>query len=289
MAIAPVNKFISIAVPVAPGLQKLYEVPTGASALILYAQVANVGIGTFPTVTFIQRRESRSTKLTRDIRVIKDAEIPPNDAVVLVDGRLVLEKTPTTLDRIFISGVQSGVSTVTDVTYHEPLGVATVTTVDSHGFLKGDQITMGGIAFTCSNNNSGITTTIFPDPQASYTVIDVRDNVSFIVEVGTSNGINQLNWRPNKIYHYIQWNELKPDFVVDISSTLNLKMKSVMEYKSQFYNPKIVKDNTPISSKNFIEIIRYRALNLGRLVGVEAAEGFNVERFPSIKSFDDLN
>ena len=53
MAIAPVNKFISIAVPVAPGLQKLYEVPTGASALILYAQVANVGIGTFPTVTFL--------------------------------------------------------------------------------------------------------------------------------------------------------------------------------------------------------------------------------------------
>ena len=109
------------------------------------------------------------------------------------------------------------------------------------------------------------------------------------IKTKTSNGINQLNWRPNKIYHYIQWNELKPDFVVDISSTLNLKMKSVMEYKSQFYNPKIVKDNTPISSKNFIEIIRYRALNLGRLVGVEAAEGFNVERFPSIKSFDDLN
>ena len=109
------------------------------------------------------------------------------------------------------------------------------------------------------------------------------------IKTKTSNGINQLNWRPNKIYHYIQWNELKPDFVVDISSTLNLKMKSVMEYKSQFYNPKIVKDNTPISSKNFIEIIRYRALNLGRLVGVEAAEGFNVERFPSIRSFDDLN
>ena len=192
MAIAPVNKFISIAVPVAPGLQKLYEVPTGASALILYAQVANVGIGTFPTVTFLQRRESRSTGLTRDIRVIKDAEIPPNDAVVLVDGRLVLEKTPTTLDRIFISGVQSGVSTVTDVTYHEPLGVATVTTIDNHGFLKGDQITMGGIAFTCSNNNSGITTTIFPDPQASYTVINVNNLKSFVVEVGTSNGINHF-------------------------------------------------------------------------------------------------
>ena len=192
MAIAPVNKFISIAVPVAPGLQKLYEVPTGASALILYAQVANVGIGTFPTVTFLQRRESRSTGLTRDVRVIKDVEVPPNDAVIIVDGRLVLEKTPTTLDRIFISGIQSGVSTVTDVTYHEPLGVATVTTIDNHGFAKGDQITMGGIAFTCSNNNSGITTTIFPDPQASYTVINVNNLKSFAVEVGTSNGINHF-------------------------------------------------------------------------------------------------
>ena len=58
MAIAPVNKFISVAVPVAPGLQKLYEVPTGVSSLLLYAQVANVGIGTtYPTVTLIQRRE----------------------------------------------------------------------------------------------------------------------------------------------------------------------------------------------------------------------------------------
>ena len=53
MAIAPVNKFISVAVPVTPGKQKLYEVPTGTSALLLYLQVANVGIGaTFPKVTF---------------------------------------------------------------------------------------------------------------------------------------------------------------------------------------------------------------------------------------------
>ena len=98
MAIAPVNKFISIVVPVAPGLQKLYEVPTGTSALVLYAQVANVGVGTYPTVTFIQRRESRSTGLTRDIRVIKDVEIPPNDGVILIDGRMVLEKTPLIVD-----------------------------------------------------------------------------------------------------------------------------------------------------------------------------------------------
>ena len=112
MAIAPVNKFLSLAVPVAPGEQKLYEVPTGTSALLLYAQVSNVGINTYPTVTLIHRRESRSTNNSRDIRIIKDIEIPPNDAAVLIDGRLVLEKTATTLDRLFIKGNQTGITTV---------------------------------------------------------------------------------------------------------------------------------------------------------------------------------
>ena len=169
MAIAPVNKFLSVMVPVAPGEQKLYEVPTGTSALVLYSQVANVGAATtYPTVTFFQRRESRSTGLTRDIRVIKDVEIPPNDGVILVGGRMVLEKTPLIIDRVYIQGTQSGVGTITDVSYCEPLGLATVTTMDAHGFSAGEQVTLGGIAFTCSNNNSGITTTIFPDPQSSY-------------------------------------------------------------------------------------------------------------------------
>ena len=45
MAVAPVNKFLTVAVPVAPGPQKLYEVPTGVSSILLFAQVSNVGIG----------------------------------------------------------------------------------------------------------------------------------------------------------------------------------------------------------------------------------------------------
>ena len=192
MAIAPVNKFLSVMVPVAPGEQKLYEVPTGTSALVLYAQVANVGVGTYPTVTFIQRRESRSTGLTRDIRVIKDVEIPPNDGVILVDGRMVLEKTPLIIDRVFIQGTQSGVSTITDVSYCEPLGLATVTTIDAHGFNAGEQITLGGIAFTCANNNSGITTTIFPDPQSSYIVETAPTADAFTTRVGSSNGITHF-------------------------------------------------------------------------------------------------
>ena len=177
MAIAPVNKFISVAVPVTPGEQLLYEVPTGTSAILLYAQVANVGINTYPTVTFIvHRRESRSTGNKRDIRIIKDVEIPPNDAVILIDGRLILEKTALTLDRLYIQGSQTGVTTISDVQYDEPSGIATVTTMGVHGFSPNAQITMAGIAFTCPSG-TGITTTIFPDPQQSYVVDQIVDSV----------------------------------------------------------------------------------------------------------------
>ena len=201
MAIAPVNKFVSIAVPVSPGLQKLYEVPTGTSALLLYTQVSNVGIGvTYPTVTFIQKRTSRSTGNTRDIRVIKDAEIPPNDAVILIDGRLVLEKTPVILDQIYVQGTQQGVGIITNVLYDEPSGIATVFTKTNHNFSASDPITLAGIAFTCSGS-TGITTTIFPDPQQSYTVDTVVGVKEFSTVVGSSKGYPHFY---NSAIHYFE-------------------------------------------------------------------------------------
>tara|TARA_Y100001970_G_scaffold190305_1_gene231403 strand:- start:6036 stop:7697 length:1662 start_codon:yes stop_codon:yes gene_type:complete len=195
MAIAPVNKFVNIAVPVAPGAQKLYEVPTGTTSLLLYAQVANVGINTYPTITFLQRRVQRSTENTRDIRVLKDVEIPPNDAVILVDGRMVLEKTPLVLDQIYITGTQENVGIITGVTYDEPTGIATVMCKEKHNFSVDDPITMGGIYFTCTGS-TGITTNIFPDPQQSYNVVSIVDNVgtskTFSAFVGSSKGYTHV-------------------------------------------------------------------------------------------------
>ena len=192
MAIAPVNKFINVSVPVVPGKQKLYEVPTGTSALLLYLQVANVGIGvTYPTVTFSQQRTQRSTGNTSDTRVIKDVEIPPNDAAVLVDGRLVLEKTPLVLDKIFIEGTQQNVGIITGVNYDEPTGIATVMCGGLHKLNAGDPVCMSGIYFECSGS-TGITTNIFPNPQQSFIVDNIEGTVgsskTFSTVVGTSKG-----------------------------------------------------------------------------------------------------
>ncbi len=101
-------------------------------------------------------------------------------------------------------------------------------------------------------------------------------------------GVFQEPWRPNNIYHYIQWKSLKPDFVVDISDYFVTKIKAVKSFKSQFYNENEPVHNTPISTKNFIDSIEYRARDLGRLTNVDYAEGFIAARLPLIESISDL-
>jgi hypothetical protein len=182
MAVAPLNKFLTIAVPVAPGEQIVYTTPVGVSAILLYAQVANVGVNTYPTVSLTHRRKSTSARTsgnTRDIRVIKDVEVPPNDAVVIVDGRLVLERNAVINDSIVIQGTQSGIVSVTNCVYNNTSGITTITTFTPHNFNVNDEVTMSGLAFTCSGS-FGLTTSIFPSPQQSF-VVD-----SIIGSVGTS-------------------------------------------------------------------------------------------------------
>ena len=58
---------------------------------------------------------------------------------------------------------------------------------------------------------------------------------------------------------YIQWDDLEPDIILDISGHLDKKLEAVSAFKSQFYNPDSGEIETPISSKNFIESVKYRA------------------------------
>ena len=101
-------------------------------------------------------------------------------------------------------------------------------------------------------------------------------------------GVIQDAWRPKHVYHYIQWNTIEPDFVVDISDFIQTKIDAVKAYSSQFYDPKSTEPNSPISNKNFLDSVTYRAKDLGRLIGKEYAEGFTVERFVAIEKLDDL-
>lgn len=104
----------------------------------------------------------------------------------------------------------------------------------------------------------------------------------------THNGQQQQAWRPKLVYHYIQWKNLEPDFVVDVGDFIKKKEEAVFAYTSQFYDPNSDDPSTPISSSNFKESISYRARDLGRLIDAEYAEGFTVERYVAVDSLYDL-
>ena len=95
-------------------------------------------------------------------------------------------------------------------------------------------------------------------------------------------------WRPKHIFSYIQWLPLNPDFVVDISGYLDVKIKASLAYKSQFYDPESKEPETPISSKSFIDSINNRAEETGRIIWKDAGEGFiaqNILAVDNLKVF----
>ncbi|MBS9774482.1 MAG: bacillithiol biosynthesis deacetylase BshB1 [Tenacibaculum sp.] len=101
-------------------------------------------------------------------------------------------------------------------------------------------------------------------------------------------GIKQEKWRPKQVYHYIQWKNIEPDFVVDVTGFMDKKIASVMAYSSQVFDPKSNEPETPITSRNFLESIEYRAKDLGRLINVEYAEGFTTERYVAVENLSKL-
>jgi len=102
------------------------------------------------------------------------------------------------------------------------------------------------------------------------------------------NGENQGAWRPKHIFHYIQWKNIVPDFVIDISEFMDKKIEACLAYQTQFYNPDSKEPVTPIATKDFLESLTYRAQDLGRLSGVEYAEGYTTEKMIALKNFDGI-
>ncbi len=94
----------------------------------------------------------------------------------------------------------------------------------------------------------------------------------------TYKGKHQVAFRPRIVLHYIQDRMPKPDLLVDISGFVDKRMSAIMAFKSQFYDEKSREPETPISSRQFLDALEFRALEWGRMIGVPYAEGFNAER-----------
>ena len=108
------------------------------------------------------------------------------------------------------------------------------------------------------------------------------------LETLDENGDKQEAWRPKKLYHFIQSISREPDFLVDISDAMQLKMDAINCYKSQFFDPDSREAETYISSPSFMNMIKSRASELGHRIQVDYAEGFTQNQFLGIKDIFHL-
>lgn len=112
------------------------------------------------------------------------------------------------------------------------------------------------------------------------------------IETTDEDGNAQSTWRPSHILHYMQDRPFDPDFVFDISETLETKIKAIQAFKSQFYSGDASDEEGPetyISSKNFFKGIKARARHYGHLAGVTYGEPFKYYQRPTtLNSFQFL-
>jgi bacillithiol biosynthesis deacetylase BshB1 len=104
----------------------------------------------------------------------------------------------------------------------------------------------------------------------------------------TLDGKNQSAWRPKAIYHFIQSRSLTPDIVVDVTEFWDIKMKSVLAYKSQFHDPNSKEPATFISSPQFLKMVEARAIEYGQIIGVQYGEGYTVRKAVGVKTLFDI-
>ncbi len=101
-------------------------------------------------------------------------------------------------------------------------------------------------------------------------------------------GKPQEAWRPRSVFQYMQWYEFSPSFLVDISKVYERRMKAILSFSSQFYNPSSKEPNTFLSEKAFLEFIEARARLYGGRIGVEYAEPFYTDEYVGVRSLFDL-
>lgn len=104
-------------------------------------------------------------------------------------------------------------------------------------------------------------------------------------------GAPQEAWRPRAVWHYIQDRWREPDFVVNIEGFESVKEEAILAFGSQFFKAGSEGEDepeTPISSPEFLETVRGRALAMGRAGGIRVGEGFEGARPPAVNDLRDL-
>lgn len=88
--------------------------------------------------------------------------------------------------------------------------------------------------------------------------------------------------RPQQVLYFSTMYEHRPDFVVDVSATHEIKMRAIRAFASQFHDPASKEPMTILATESFLASVEGRARNAGMTIGVAFGEGFRSMRPPRI-------
>ncbi|MGA9118276.1 MAG: bacillithiol biosynthesis deacetylase BshB1 [Bacteroidota bacterium] len=129
-----------------------------------------------------------------------------------------------------------------------------------------------------------------PDHEHAYTLSRESWFLAGLLKVETfDDGKRQEPWRPRAYYHYMQWHQFAPTFIVDITDEFEQRMECVRAFRSQFYDPSSQERETVLSTPEFLEMLKTRMAYFGDRIGVRFGEPFFSEHPVKIHDIHLLN
>ena len=128
-----------------------------------------------------------------------------------------------------------------------------------------------------------------PDHESAARLVKKAFFLSGLIKISTKkDNLDQESWRPKSLLYSIQNNYIEPHFVVDVSKYIDIKINAIKCFKSQFYDPKSKENDSFISTKEFMDFIKSRSIEMGHSIGVKHGEGFTSENKLKLTSLDSF-
>ena len=128
-----------------------------------------------------------------------------------------------------------------------------------------------------------------PDHESAASLVKKACFLSGLIKINTKkDNLDQESWRPKSLLYSIQNNYVEPHFVVDVSKYIDIKINAIKCFKSQFYDPKSEENESFISTKEFMDFIKSRSIEMGHSIGVKHGEGFTSENKLKLTSLDSF-
>jgi bacillithiol biosynthesis deacetylase BshB1 len=129
-----------------------------------------------------------------------------------------------------------------------------------------------------------------PDHEHAHTLCRVAWFAAGLAKIETTfHGKSQEPFRPRAYYHFMQWFEFQPSFIIDISDEFDQRMECVRAFKSQFYDPESNERQTILSTPEFLEMLRTRLAYYGDKIGKKYGEPFYSVTAVNVRDLFELN